>query len=84
MNDLVQVITNSGLGVASFLALLYFINKYMATMTDSMKTFIETIKILKDKLGEISEVLKLVQGNLLNLQNRVDKIEEIVQNEKSS
>lgn len=84
MNDLVQVITNSGLGVASFLALLYFINKYMATMTDSMKTFIETIKILKDKLGEISKVLQLVQGNLLNLQNRVNKIEEIVQNEKSS
>ena len=62
MEEVLNVIVNNGLGVASFIAFIYFINTYMSKMDNTM--------------SEISKTLTLIQGNLITLQSRVDDIEE--------
>lgn len=62
MEEVLNVIVNNGLGVASFIAFIYFINTYMSKMDNTM--------------SEISKTLTLIQGNLITLQSRVDEIEE--------
>ena len=62
MEEVFNVIVNNGLGVASFIAFIYFINTYMSKMDNTM--------------SEISKTLTLIQGNLITLQSRVDEIEE--------
>ena len=61
MEELINAIVNNGLGVASFIAFIYFINTYMSRMDNTM--------------SEISKTLTLIQGNLMTLQTRVDDIE---------
>lgn len=61
MEELINAIVNNGLGVASFIAFIYFINTYMSKMDNTM--------------SEISKTLTLIQGNLITLQSRVDDIE---------
>lgn len=62
MEQFINVIVNNGLGVASFLALLIFMYKYMNKMEST--------------LTKISETLSMIQTNLLSLSNRVDEIED--------
>lgn len=64
MEQLMNIIVNNGLGVASFAAFIFFIFKYMSKMEVTME--------------EISKTLTLIQNNLNTLQNRVDSIENIV------
>lgn len=61
MEELFNVIVNNGLGIASFLVLVYFVNKYMENMQSTM--------------AEISNTLTLIQTTLVTLQARVDDIE---------
>ena len=61
MDELINAIVNNGLGVASFIAFIYFINTYMNKMDNTM--------------SEISKTLTLIQSNLITLQSRVDDIE---------
>ncbi len=61
MQEITNVVMNNGLGFASFVALLWFISKYM----DNMKSTIE----------EIAKTLSSIQTNLTSLQNRIDDIE---------
>lgn len=61
MEQMVNVIVNNGLGVASFLALLIFMYKYMNKMETT--------------LTKISDTLTLVQTNLLSVNNRLDEVE---------
>lgn len=62
MEQVLNIIVNNGLGVASFIAFIYFINTYMSKMDNTM--------------NEISKTLSLIQVNLSTLQNRVDCFEE--------
>lgn len=62
MQEIVNVIVQNGLGVASFIALIYFINT--------------TLKDLDDALKEISKTLNQIQLNLIELNARVNKIEK--------
>ncbi|MBO7080018.1 MAG: hypothetical protein J6W64_09450 [Bacilli bacterium] len=62
MEEFINAIVNNGLGVASFIAFIYFINTYMSKMDNTM--------------SEISKTLTLIQGNLMTLQSRIDDIEE--------
>ncbi len=61
MKEIVDVIVQNGLGVASFIALIYF----MST----------SLKDIKDTTEKISDTLILIQNNLVNLENRVTQIE---------
>lgn len=62
MEELVNAIVNNGLGVASFICFIYFINTYMSRMDNTM--------------SEISKTLTLIQSNLITLQSRIDDIEQ--------
>lgn len=62
MEDLIQVCVNNGLGIASFFALLYFMNNYLSKITNTNE--------------EISKTLVSVKDTLEDLSNRVDAIEK--------
>lgn len=62
MEEFIQVIVNNGLGVASFMALIYFINT--------------TLKDMNSNLTTIKDTLILVQTNLIKLSERVTDVEE--------
>lgn len=61
MEEITQLIVNNGLGVASFIALIFFMNNYLV----KINTVIE----------KISETLVSVEKSLSDLSARVDKIE---------
>lgn len=61
MKEIIDVVVQNGLGVASFVALIYF----MST----------SLKDIKDTTEKIANTLILIQNNLVNLENRVTQIE---------
>lgn len=62
MEEAVQIIVNNGLGIGSFLALLYFMDKYLSKINTTNE--------------EIARTLVSVKDSLEDLQARVDKIEK--------
>lgn len=62
MDQLIELIVQNGLGVASFGALLYFIFTYVKDINETMKS--------------INTTMIQIQINLANMTDRVDKIEE--------
>ena len=65
MENIVNLIVQNGIGVGSFIALLYFMNF--------------SLKDIKEVVEEISKTLLLIQGNLTSLQTRVETIENKVE-----
>lgn len=61
MNDFVNVVVNNGIGVGSFLALLYFSNTYILKMNQTLE--------------QVSSTLTSINESLHTLSNRVDIIE---------
>lgn len=62
MDELIKVIVDNGLGIGSFIALLYFIFTY--------------VKSLNDTMIKITNTLTQIQINLATMTDRIDKIEE--------
>lgn len=68
MEELIKVIVDNGLGMGSFIALLYFIFTY--------------VKSLNDTMTKITNTLIEIQINLASITDRIDKIEEKIKIEK--
>ena len=64
MEELIQLIVNNGLGIASFGALLYFMDKYLSKINTA--------------ISEVSKTLVKVQESLVVLSTRVDYIESYI------
>ena len=64
MENLMKVIVDNGLGIGSFIALLYFIFTY--------------VKSLDETMHKITNTLMQIQINLATMTDRIDKIEEKV------
>ena len=62
MEELIKVVVENGLGVASFLFLMFFIFKYQEKQNDLMK--------------KISDTMVQMQINMATMTDRIDKIEE--------
>lgn len=62
MEELIKVVVENGLGVASFVALLFFIFKYQDKTNEIMK--------------KMSDTMVQIQINLATITDRIDKIEE--------
>lgn len=62
MEELIKVIVENGLGVGSFIFLMFFIFKYQEKSNDLMK--------------KISDTMVQMQINLATITDRIDKIEE--------
>lgn len=65
MEQIINLVVQNGVGVGSFIALLYF-------MGTSLKDIRETTE-------EISKTLLLIQSNLNSLQTRIETIENRVE-----
>ena len=61
MEELIKVCVENGLGIASFIALLYFIFTY--------------VKSLNDTMTRISDTMIQMQINMEKMTDRIDKIE---------
>ena len=62
MEELIKVIVDNGLGFGSFVALLYFIFKYVDKLSNTM--------------NKISDTMIQMQINMATMTDRVDKIED--------
>lgn len=62
MDQIIKVCVENGLGIASFIALLYFIFTY--------------VKSLNDTMTKISNTMISMQINMEKMTDRIDKIEE--------
>ena len=62
MQDLFKLIVDNGLGIGSFIALLYFIFTY--------------VKSLNETMTKISNTMIQMQINMATMTDRIDKIEE--------
>lgn len=70
MDEMANVLVNNGLGVASFLALI-IVGKYI--LEDIKKSLDNNVKVLND----VTLTLQLMNKNLIELTNRVDKLEKV-------
>lgn len=70
MDEMFKLIVDNGLGIGSFIALIYFIFKYVNNLSAVME--------------KISNTLTQVQITLATLTDRVDKIEEKINKEKEN
>ena len=68
MQDLINVVVQNGLGVAAFIALMIFIFKYQDKSNESMK--------------KIADTLVQIQISMATMTDRIDKIEEKINNDK--
>ena len=68
MEEIMNIIVQNGIGVGSFIALLYFMNI--------------SLKEIKLNTEEITKTLILIQGNLTSLTQRVEIIENKVNETK--
>lgn len=66
MQDLINLITQNGIGVICVAFMIYFIN---TTMKDNNKV-----------LGDIQKTLVSIDTNLTTLSTRVDKLEDKIEN----
>lgn len=68
MEEIMNIIVQNGIGVGSFIALLYFMNV--------------SLNNIKSNTEEITKTLILIQGNLNSLTQRVEIIENKVNETK--
>lgn len=69
MEEMGTFIVNNGLGVASFIVLIYFMKEYLSKLN-------ENIIMISKTNEEISKTLISVKDSLEDLRGRVDKIEK--------
>lgn len=69
MEEIIRVIVDNGLGVASFIALLYFMFKYVNTIN-------ATLTNISSVLKELTKSQKEIQKSLTSLNERVEKLEK--------
>ena len=62
MEEIFKLVVDNGLGIGSFIALLYFIFNY--------------VKELNDTMTKISNTMIQMQINMATMTDRIDKIEE--------
>lgn len=69
MEELINLITNNGIGVICVAFMIYFIN---TTMKDNNKI-----------LDDMQKILVAINSNLTTLSARVDKLEDRIENKKT-
>ena len=62
MEDFIQIVVNNGLGVASFIALIFFMIKGQSKTNDT--------------LSEINKTLITIQTSLVSLSERISDLED--------
>ena len=66
MEEIIKVVVDNGLGVASFIALIYFMFKYVATINT-------TLSKISDVLKEVTKSKTEKPKTITSLNNRIEK-----------
>lgn len=64
MEEIIKVVSDNGLGIASFIVLVYFVFTY--------------VKEINETMGIISKTMVQMQINMEKMSDRIDKIEEMI------
>ena len=62
MEQMVQVIVNNGLGIGSFFALLYFMDKYLAKISKTNEEISLTLISVKDSLEDLTNRVNAIEN----------------------
>jgi hypothetical protein len=62
MQEIIDVIVNNGLGVGSFICMIYFVNVVLKSNNETLK--------------DIKDTLLTIQTSLITLSERVSKLED--------
>lgn len=68
MEDIIQVVVNNGLGVASFLALIYFYFNFVNKINDTNQQICKTLGSIEKTLSDLSLRVEKIETN-----NKPDK-----------
>lgn len=64
MEEIIKVVSDNGLGIASFIVLVYFVFTY--------------VKEINETMSKIATTMVQMQINMEKMSDRIDKIEEII------
>lgn len=62
MEEMIQVIVNNGLGIGSFFALLYFIDKYLSKISKTNEEISLTLISVKDSLEDLTNRVNAIEN----------------------
>ena len=62
MEQMVQVIVNNGLGIGSFFALLYFMDKYLSKISKTNEEISLTLISVKDSLEDLTTRVNAIEN----------------------
>lgn len=76
MQDIVNVAVNNGLGIASFIALLYFIMNINKQNNQNQKELNETLKAVNGSMLEIQIAMVKLTERIQEVESKIEKKEK--------
>lgn len=76
MQDIVNVAVNNGLGIASFIALLYFIMNVNKQTNQNQKDLNETLKAINGSMLEIQIAMVKLTERIQEVESKIEKKEK--------
>ena len=62
MEEMIQVVVNNGLGIGSFFALLYFMDKYLSKISKTNEEISLTLISVKDSLEDLTNRVNAIEN----------------------
>lgn len=62
MEEMIQVVVNNGLGIGSFFALLYFMDKYLSKISKTNEEISSTLISVKDSLEDLTNRVNAIEN----------------------
>lgn len=62
MEEIIQVVVNNGLGIGSFFALLYFMDKYLSKISKTNEEISLTLISVKDSLEDLTNRVNAIEN----------------------
>lgn len=59
MEDLIQLITNNGIGIVCVGYLMYFQSTTMKTISESLSTMVNTLTLMNERLNDIEHKIEM-------------------------
>lgn len=73
MKDIVNVAVNNGLGIASFVALLYFIMNVNKQNNQNTKDLNDTLKEINNSMLEVQIAMVKLTERIQEVENKIEK-----------
>ena len=73
MEDFIQLIVNNGLGIASFFALLYFMNTYLTKINDTIQKVSDTLVSVEKSLNDLTSRVDIIEKQTVRTKKKENK-----------